>query len=777
MSHDTAPPLQRPPLFSVPIKPFCAFVAKVGDLDLRFTPVPTAEQGMAGHKAVVYSRLGDYRAEVMVEGVVEGLHLRGRIDGLYAEQATLDEIKTHRGAVERIPANHTALHWAQLRTYGALYGRAQGLDELTLRLCYFDIDERRETQFTAQVSVNELHAELETRARHFKAWMAQQRAHTQRRDTVLDALVFPHAQIAKGQAQLMAATTEALTEARHLMVQAPTGVGKTLGVLFPALKALSQGRVDRLFYLTAKNAVQAEVGKALRSLVPDNRPLPLRVLVLSAKERACVYPDRACHGESCPRAKGFYDRLPAARSAAQQAPRLDLTQLKAVAQTHQVCPYFLGQEMARWSDLVIGDVNYYFDGSAILHALTEQQGWKVAVMVDEAHNLIDRARAMYSTTLSQATLREVARGADASLKGGLSALDRALLNIRDFCEIKQVMPSEPPRVLRDALTQAISQMGRWFAEDPRRSDAPLLNLYFDLLGLQRLAERYGDHSLCEVTEESGQGADLFNESLSAFTLHNVVPAPHLMPRFQAAHTVIAFSATLVPPEYHRQMLGLPDSTLFCDVQSGFRADQLTVRRVTHIATEYRARHRAARPIATLMADTFAQAPGNYIAYFSSFAYLEQVADAFERHAPHIDVVRQTALMSVANRDAFLQRFTAHSQQIGFAVLGGSFSEGIDLPGHRLIGAFICNLGLSPFNALNARMAEQIERYFGPGTGHDYVYLYPAIQKVVQAAGRVVRSRTDRGTVHLIDRRFAEPRIWQLLPASWRLADPDKLGSS
>ena len=758
----------RPPRQSVPVKSFCAFVAKTGDLDLRFTPVPTPEQGMAGHKAVVYARHSAYAAEVAVEGVIDGLHLRGRIDGLDAEAATLDEIKTHRGAVDRIPANHTALHWAQLRTYGALYGRAQGLDQLTLRLCYYDIDERRETQFTTVASVEALESELRERVQHYKHWMAQQRAHLQRRDTMLDGLAFPHASVAEGQAQLMAAVTATLEQGGSLMAQAPTGVGKTIGVLFPALKALA-GPVDKVFYLTARNAVQGEVDKALRSLTVEGKPLPLRVLLLSAKARACVYPDRACHGDSCPRAKGFYDRLPAAREAAQQMSRLDLQGLNAVAQTHQVCPYFLGQEMARWADLMIGDVNYYFDGSAILHALTEQQGWRVAVLVDEAHNLVDRARAMYSARLSQDTLRQVARGVAGSLKSALAEIDGALIAMRAFCTLNDVMPSEPPRRLRDALTQAIRQIGRWFADDAGRHDGPLLDFYFELIGLQRLAERYDSHSLCEVTEGEGAPQDLLQEPTITFNLHNVVPAPHLLPRLRAAHAVIAFSATLAPQAYHRRMLGLADDTAFCDVRSGFAADQLQVRLVRHIATEYRVRHLAARPIAQLMADAFNEAPGNYIAYFSSFAYLNQVAAAFARLAPQVTTVRQTALMSLDDRHAFLRRFTASSRQVGFAVLGGSFSEGVDLPGKRLVGAFICNLGLTPFTDLNARMARQVDEAFGAGSGQRYVYLYPAIQKVVQAVGRVVRTATDRGTVYLIDRRFGDAAVQELLPPSWQLA--------
>ncbi len=753
---------------SVPVRAFCDFVARSGDLDLRFTPAPSPEEGMAGHRAVTFSRGGDYRAEVAVEGEIEGLRLRGRIDGVEGCGTILDEIKTHRGPVARIPAHHRALHWAQLRTYGALLGIAEGLETVTLRLCYYDIDRREETQEETTVAVTDLIEGLRVQVRTYKAWMAQLRAHAQRRDTVLDGLDFPHSPIRAGQARLMGAVERALLQGRPLMAQAPTGVGKTLGVLFPALKALGAGVIDRVFYLTARNAVQGEVRKALGSLAGDGRALPLRVLVLSAKQRACVHPDKACHGAACPLARGFFDRLPAARQAAWQRLTLGPMALADVAREHQVCPYFLGQEMARWSDLVLGDVNYYFDTHALLHALTEEAGWRVAVLVDEAHNLVNRAREMYSAALSQTRLREMARHADRSLQPALAAVDRAIEATGLWLEQHGQQPSQPSRDLREALTLAISRIGRWLGEDPGRGEAPFLEGYFELLALQRLIERFGDHALCEVTLGPPAADDLFHQPQTVFALHNVVPSPHLLPRLRTAHSTILFSATLQPPHYHRDLLGLPGDCDLCDVESAFLPQQLQVHAITGIATEYRRRARAATPIAALMQSVYENHPGNYLAFFSSFAYLDQVARALKARAPEIPITRQLPQMDARTRDAFLAGFTPQSRQIGFAVLGGSFGEGIDLPGRRLIGAFICNLGLTPFTNLNARMADQVDRWFGTGTGEDFIYLFPAVQKVVQAVGRVVRSHSDQGTVYLIDRRFGSGKVRALLPQAWGL---------
>jgi DNA excision repair protein ERCC-2 len=749
---------------SVPIKAFCAFTARSGDLDLRFTPVPTAPEGIAGHRTVVFSRRGDYRSEVAVEGVVDGLRLRGRIDGVEADGQTLDEIKT-----QRQPANHRALHRAQLRTYAALYARAEGHEQLTLRLCYYDIDRRNETQIVELARADALWTELESRVAQYKRWMAGERAHRQRRDTVLDGLAFPYPEIPEGQRQLLQAVEHAYLREQRLLAQAPTGVGKTLGVLFPSLKALAAGRVDQLFYLTPRNAVQMEISAALTRLRPPGAALPLRVLVLNAKERACVHPDKACHGASCPLAQGFFDRLPAAREAARAEAWLSAEALAAIAATHHICPYFLAQEMTQWADLIIGDVNYYLDVHALLHALVTHTGARIGLMMDEAHNLVDRARAMYSGELRESQLH----AGMANLPKRLRPAIAPLLQQIDLLALQwattdgsPALLEEAPKALRTAFSQAISRIGQWFAEQPERASGAPLQFYFELIAFHRLLERLAAHSLFELEQGTGPARDLLNAGERILRIRNVVPAPHLEDRFRAAHTVIAFSATLLPWHYHQLLLGLPETSRFIDLPSRFSPNQLQVRLARQIRTDWRVRGRTAAAVATAIADEFETRPGNYLVFCSSFHYLDQVAHAFAQRAPQIPQQRQRPQMGEADRKAFLARYSEHSQQVGFVVLGGSFSEGINLEGRRLIGAVICNLGLTPYTLASRRMAERIDRYFGPGTGEDFIHLYPAVTRVVQAAGRVVRTLDDHGSLLLIDQRFASDRVRRLLPTSW-----------
>jgi Rad3-related DNA helicase len=327
-------------------------------------------------------------------------------------------------------------------------------------------------------------------------------------------------------------------------------------------------------------------------------------------------------------------------------------------------------------------------------------------------------------------------------------------------ESYEVVEAIPEKLVTE-LQGANSAITDWLAEHPAPLDPDLQRFYFDALQFVRLSEQFADHSLFDITRHGSRDSTL--------CIRNVVPAPFLKPRFAMAHSVALFSATLSPWNYYSDTLGMPENTAWIDVESPFEASQLAVHVVRRISTRYQHRARSLAPIAELVARQYEQAPGNYLAFFSSFDYLEQVADAFEAASPDVPMWRQARRMNEAEREDFLARFQADGRGIGFAVLGGSFGEGIDLPGDRLIGAFIATLGLPQVNPVNEQIRERMERVFG--SGYDYTYLYPGMQKVVQAAGRVIRSQSDRGVVYLIDDRFAQPQVRELLPRWWGLGGP------
>lgn len=756
--NDSAPAVS----YRVSVRELCEFTAKAGDLDLRFTPAPSAQEGIAGHAKVAARRGPGYERELALGEDFAILQVRGRADGYRADRHELEEIKTFRGAFERIPANHRALHWAQLKVYGAMLCRQKNLAELRLTLVYFDILREQETPLSEVHDAASLRAFFEDHCRRFLDWAQQQSAHRQRRNAQLATLRFPFENFHAGQRRLAEAAYRRGRDGGALMVQAPTGIGKTMGTLFPTLKACARGEIDKIFFLTAKTPGR-QLALDAAGRIRNGAPEPaLRVLELTARDKACVHPDKACHGESCPLAKGFYDRLPQARQAALASAPIDQGGLRSVALEHAVCPYYLGQELARWADLIVGDYNYYFDTSALLHALAQANGWKTALLVDEAHNLIERGRAMYSAELDQNALAAIRASAPPVLKTPLERLNREWNRIHRDQEADYQTYEAPPQAFVDALAKLNTALGEHFGEHPEQIDPRLQEFHFACLHWRAMADVFAAHSIFDVSLQRGRTRAV----RSRLCLRNVVPAPFLRPRFDDAHSALLFSATLAPADFYRGMLGLDDSTATLDVASPFSAEQLSVQILDTVSTRYQHRPDSIGPIVERIATQYRSRPGNYLAFFSSFDYLHAVAAGLSAAHPEVPAWQQVRSMSEAEREAFLHRFQPQGRGIGFAVLGGAFAEGIDLPGSRLIGAFIATLGLPQLNPVNEQMKARLEALFG--RGYEYTYLYPGLQKVVQAAGRIIRGIEDRGTLLLIDDRYRRPAVRALLPAWWQL---------
>jgi len=747
--------------YLVAVRALCEFAARRGDLDLRFTPSPSALEGMAGHATVAARRPKHYECEVALQGEYKQLCVRGRADGFDPEHHRVEEIKTYRGDFHAIPDNHRQLHWAQVKIYGWLLCCARGLREIGLALVYFDIVSHKETVLTETHTAAALRQFFEQQCEQFIQWAEQEQQHRTARDAALTEIAFPHASFRPGQRALAEAVYKSALSSRALLAQAPTGIGKTVGTLFPLLKASPAQGIDKIFYLSAKTSGRRLALDAINLLRGDSTG-PLRVLELVARDKACEHPDKACHGASCPLAQGFYDRLAGARAAAVKARVLDQHRLRAIALAHQVCPYYLSQELARWSDLIIGDYNYYFDTSAMLHSLTVEQQWRVSLLVDEAHNMVERARKMYSATLAESVFAHARRAAPKTLKGALDRVRRLWRALyKDQRDTYQVYRAIDSKFLL-ALQQACAVIGDAMAERPGDVTEALQQFYFDALHFGRLAESFGEHSLFDITLREGGRSFRASE----LCIRNVIPAPFLKQRFANAHSTTLFSATLSPWQFHADMLGLADDTVAIDVDSPFAAAQLDVHIASGISTRYQQRDQSLQPIAALLAQQFGQRPGNYLAFFSSFDYLEKAWRLFNARHPGIPTWQQSRGMTEGERDRFLHRFIPGGRGIGFAVLGGAFAEGVDLPGDRLIGAFIATLGLPQINPVNEQLRLCIEKAFG--SGYDYTYLYPGLQKIVQAAGRVIRTEQDHGVLHLMDDRYGADKVRALLPRWWKL---------
>ncbi|MBC7700731.1 ATP-dependent DNA helicase, partial [Aquabacterium sp.] len=414
-------------------------------------------------------------------------------------------------------------------------------------------------------------------------------------------------------------------------------------------------------------------------------------------------------------------------------------------------------EMVKWSDAVVGDYNHYFDLNAMLHGMAVGQPWRVSVLVDEAHNLVERARKMYTAELDQESLGAARRSAPAVVKKALDRLHKSWNATHQGQPDDYQVHAQVPEAFMFTLQQATNTVTEHLSEHPTLVDEALQNFYFEALHFTRLSESFGEHSLFDLTRHGKQ---------STLCIRNVVPASFLKQRFANAHSVTLFSATLRPQQFYGDLLGLPHNTAWIDVDSPFSHEQLTVQVAAHISTRYQHRQASLAPVVDVMARQYEQQPGNYLAFFSSFDYLDEVAKLWAARMPQITTWKQSRRMSEGDQAQFLARFTEEGQGMGFAVLGGSFAEGIDLAGQRLIGAFIATLGLPQVNPVNEQIRLRMADLFGDG--YAYTYLYPGLQKVVQAAGRVIRTQTDRGVVHLMDDRFGRPEVRGLLPAWWRL---------
>ncbi|MBC7710076.1 MAG: ATP-dependent DNA helicase, partial [Rhizobacter sp.] len=757
--------------------------------DVRFGMSPNAREGVAGHSTVVARRGAEYQSEVALKGCHDDLTVSGRADGYNPTLNRLEEIKTFRGDLSRQPSSQRQLHWAQLKVYGSLICDRDELPSITLALVYFNIDTQQEVVFDQTAWRTDLRAYFSDLCSRYSLWAKQEHAHRLRRDAWLMGMTFPHDGFRSGQRELAAAVFRVARSGGSLLAEAPTGIGKSIATLFPMLKAMPVRSLDKIYFLAAKTSGRKLALDAMALCASSTEPVAcvapehaaghcttIRVVELIAKAKACLHPGNACTGATCPLALGFFDRLPLAR-AEWVAGNLgisgnpgDASAVTVAAHNQQICPYYLAQDLVRWADVVVADYNYYFDSSGSLYTTMVDSDWRVGVLVDEAHNLIERARITYSAELQRSQV-ELLRQQVPALKTTWARLMRSwrALSASDV-DSYRVLDAPPAQFLK-ALQSSSVEVGAHLVSNADAS-VQLRDFYLAALHFLRRAETFDDNSVFDLTCGMQRGRKID----AALMLRNVVPAPYVGPRIAAADSAVLFSATLTPVTFYRSMLGIAESAAVLQVPSPFSHQQLTIRIARDISTRFRDRNSSLRAITRLIAQQQSQRPGNYLAFFSSFDYLDLAANDLRECFPEVAQWRQTRDMSETDRAQFVQSFVEDGAGVGFAVLGGAFGEGVDLPGSKLIGAFIATLGLPPTDPVNETLREVVDRKFGKG--YEYTYTLPALRKVIQASGRVIRTLNDQGTLHLMDDRFASARVRRLLPPWWSInAVPTDHGNS
>ncbi|MFO1388045.1 helicase C-terminal domain-containing protein [Cellvibrio sp.] len=747
----------------VAIKTLVEFAAKTGSLDRKFNPSPSGQEGIEGHKRVTTNRPDDYQTEVSLSTELEGVTFRGRADGYEPASHCVEEIKTFYGDIENIPTNHTYLHWAQIKCYAWMLCEKLGCESIKVALIYFNLTDQKEHRFENTCTAQELQLFFRELAEHYLAWHTKINQRLVQLGSWIEKLAFPYGTMRSSQRLMAEAVYKSAATGRVLLAEAPTGTGKTLAGLFPALKAMTRTEINKVFYLTAKTTGKHLALENIALIASDNGTVPLRALELTAQEKSCLQAGSQCRGDTCVYALDFYTKLKRAREAAYEYPILDKTTLAQLAHTYEICPFYLSMEMCRWVDIVVADVNYYFDGTPLLLGLTQEFNWRPYLLVDECHNLIDRGRQMYSAELNRKQLLSAKKAAVKSIKKPLGAINKLWSKMIDDVGRYEfsVIPNLPEKFILSLLefTNKYVELLQQHPDHPIQH-TPAHEFFFSALRFQNVFESIDD-DFCIDLQSQHKNAEIL-------TLRNLIPARLLSQRTELASGSCFFSATLSPPEYYRTLLGLPDDSVQLNVPSPFQENQLTVKIANNLSMRFKDRNAAVDTVCHLICQQLREQPGNAIVFLPSYDFLQKVNEHLRYTFADMDIklLQQARRMSEQERQLFIQEFNTHNNILGLAVLGGVFGEGIDLVGDSLKGVFITTLGLPQINPINEYIRSLMQSRFQ--RGYDFTYTFPGIQKVIQAAGRVIRTQDDTGYLWLLDERFLQKDIRNLLPSWWAI---------
>lgn len=771
MDTDTASQTDVVPPHSISVRSLVEFVMQSGDITPGgFQRRDRAQLGTQGHKRVQRSRPDGYETEVEVICQVEGAEppfvVRGRIDGLYAshEPVIIEEIKTTTLSLELVNEDHNPLHWAQAQCYAYMYARQHRLSDVRIHLTYYQLDSHEEKTFERQFMWADLEIFFSNLITPYLDWFRKVQAWQIRRDQSIEQLNFPYEEYRSGQRDLAVTVYKTIREKNRSYIQSPTGVGKTIATLFPSVKALGLGLAEKIFYLTAKTSGRLVAEKALEDMRRSD--LYLRSVTLTAKEKICFCPPVNCDPDVCIFARGYFDKVKLALEELDQHQAFTRPVIEELARKYEICPFEFSLDLALWVDCIICDYNYVFDPRVYLHRFFDFGIEPYIFLVDEAHNLPDRARAMYSSELDKGTvlqLQHTLKPHVPTLAKKLSEINKILLEKRKTCEEEgkeALIEHEPPETLLKAIREFSHKAEDWLvlnqAADFRQE---LLEFYFLCSNYLRTAE-YFDTFYVSYFERRGQ-SDL---RAKLFCLD---PAPMLGAPLERSQSTVFFSATLLPMDYFMKLLtGAADhpKRVF---QSPFPQENVCLLIHNKISTKYVQRAESYDAIAETIETVLSTHVGNYLVYFPSYVYLNEVVERLKERLPESQLLIQERGMTEEARDAFLARFSSTNEEtlVGLAVMGGIFGEGIDLVGERLIGVVVVGVGIPQLGLERDLIKEYFDRDLG--SGFAYAYQYPGFNRVLQATGRVIRTDTDQGIIVLIDERFTQSHYRQLFPSHWR----------
>jgi DNA excision repair protein ERCC-2 len=763
------------------------FVLRSGDLDMRFMGSSRALEGTRIHSMLqklnkeekIYGS-AEYKSEVALVHTFNykdfTFLLEGRADGIIVpgneevnlnfleriERVTIDEIKSTARSLEEIDENYNELHWAQGKCYAYIYADQNGIDAIDVQLTYYQIDTEQIKYFKRSFTKEELKLFIYELIEKYFVWADYTRKWNNKREKSIRNLSFPFDVYRKGQRDLAVSVYKTISEEKKIFVQAPTGIGKTISTLFPAVKAIGEGCISKIFYLTAKTITRQVAEEAITKMRQKCSDFHLKSITLTAKDKICFNKGSACNPEQCNYAKGHFNRVnDAIMEILNNENDLTREKIEKYALRHEICPFEFSLDLAVWADCVICDYNYAFDPRVYLKRFFGEGTGDFVFLVDEAHNLVDRAREMFSAELNKRRfldLKKLMKEKQISISRALGKLNSYMLDISKECEDGKLVIKEEPKDIYPLLRKFIKESEEWLVKNEKiEGHEELLQLYFDALAFIRISELYDDRFVTYVEEKDK------DYKIKLFCLDPSYLLGEAVKRGKAA---VFFSATLTPINYYKEILGGGEEDYTLRLASPFDREKLCLLIGDGISTKYKNREKSYDFIVNYIKTVFDAKKGNYLIFFPSYKYMNEVYSRFSERYPDVNIMLQQSSMDEEEREKYLYNFKGDNGNplIGFAVLGGIFSEGIDLKGNRLIGAIIVGVGL-PQICLERDI---IKEYFQNKNklGYEYSYMYPGMNKVLQAAGRVIRSEEDTGIVLLLDERFSTSVYQNIFPREW-----------
>lgn len=757
-------------IIRISVRSLVEFILREGDIDNRVSGSMEKDAMLLGGKIhrKIQSRMGtNYTAEVPLkiqmpcDGFV--LQIEGRADGVLKDdgKVLIDEIKGILRSLEHLEAP-VPVHLAQAKCYAYIYAVQNSLKCIDVQMTYCQMETEEIRRFCQEFEFQELQTWFQDLVTQYEKWAKFEIEWRNVRNDSIRQIEFPFP-YREGQRDLVVSVYRTILRKKKLFIQAPTGVGKTMATVFPAVRAVGEGLGEKIFYLTAKTIMRTVAEQAFSLL--KEKGLLYKTITLTAKEKICFCEEAECNPDACPYAKGHFDRVnDAVFDLITHSGDWSREVLEEQAKKHMVCPFEMSLDVSNWADAVICDYNYAFDPQAHLKRFFSESGkGEYLFLIDEAHNLVERGREMYSASLYKEDLLEVrkmVKAEDPKLAKGLSECNRQFLELKRECEHYQILKSVSHIALK--LMNVLSKLEDYLEEcKDAEKKKRVLDFYFAV------------RSFLNVHDIMDENYVIFSEMMEdgrfQIKLFCVNPAVNLQNYLEQGNSTIFFSATLLPVHYYKKLLSVEKDDYAVYAHSSFPQENKFLFIGTDVSTRYTRRgestyQRFARYIA-VMAE---QKKGNYMAFFPSYRFLEEVHTCFLECVDHeVDSICQVSYMDEEQREEFLEEFEQEREKslVAFCVMGGIFSEGIDLTDDKLIGAVIAGTGLPQV----CTEREILKQYFNAADmdGFDYAYLYPGMNKVLQSAGRVIRTESDRGVILLLDDRFRAMRYREVFPREWQ----------